>query len=235
MVDWVQYQLVDWTTGTDDLTFEQEAAYRKLMDAFYLTDGNLKDDDHLNAHRLKISTRKFRKLKTDLVEAGKIVIEDGLIRNEKARKTLEKTLCLSRNAREKAEKRWSIKRAKSLKSNETVSTGADAQTPLEQMQTRKLVTDNSNELSADLDAFLFARGKEILGPKSGGLIAKLKKNRGLGKAAEIIEAAADRENSREFVGACIRDGPPQGDVVDMDEVRALVEEKTREQNELASG
>ena len=103
------------------------------------------------------------------------------------------------------------------------------------MQTRKLVTDSSNELSADLDAFLFARGKEILGPKSGGLIAKLKKNRGLGKAAEIIEAAADRENPREFVGACIRDGPPQGDVVDMDEVRALVEEKTREQNELASG
>lgn len=228
MVDRVQYHLPDWNAGTDDLTFEQEAAYRKICDWFYLMDGQLRDDDRKNARRLKVSVRKFRILKNELLDCGKISIRDGLLYNERAEKVLEKTLSLSTSAREKAEKKWAIKRAKSLKSKDTVSAGADAGADAN----RKPLSDNL-QLSADLDHFLFKRGKEILGSNSGGLIAKLKTARGLGKAAEIIEAAADRENPREFVGACIRDGPASGDVVDMERVRMLVEEKTREQNELA--
>ena len=126
MVDRVQYHLPDWNTGTDELTFEQEAAYRKLCDWYYLMNGRLKDDDHMNARRLKVSLRRYRELRNELIKAGKIGVVDGYLFNERAEKVLIKTLSLSDSAREKAEKKWANESAKSLENNASVLAGAYA-------------------------------------------------------------------------------------------------------------
>lgn len=119
MVDHIQYHLPDWMAGTEELSFEQEAVYRKLCDFIYLLNGHLKDDDIHNARRLKLSTRKYRRLKNYLVEIGKIDAVNGWLKNGRATKELEKVAKLSHKMREKAAKRWQNKPPKTLKNNKT--------------------------------------------------------------------------------------------------------------------
>lgn len=55
----------------------------------------------------------------------------------------------------------------------------------------------------------FMRGREVLGNKSGAILAKLLKAKG-GNAAlarAAIEQASQKQNPAEYVGACCRDGP----------------------------
>ena len=105
MADRASYHLPDWNAGTEELSFQEEAVYRKLCDYFTLTDGFLKDDDDLNSRRVKLSKRKYRGIKTALVSAGKIDIVDGWITNARAVKELAKIHKLSAAQREKAEKK----------------------------------------------------------------------------------------------------------------------------------
>lgn len=53
---------------------------------------------------------------------------------------------------------------------------------------------------------LFRRGKEVLGPSSGGLIAKLVKAKGgiIADARASIETASTKADPREYIGAIIR-------------------------------
>ena len=58
------------------------------------------------------------------------------------------------------------------------------------------------------EASLFRRGKKILGPSAGGLIASLLKAKkgSVPLARAAIEQASTKENPREYIGAIIR-GP----------------------------
>lgn len=66
--------------------------------------------------------------------------------------------------------------------------------------------------STDPDAELFRRGKEVLGPKAGGQIAKLKAAKGgvVSLARAVIETAASKDKPAEYVAAAIIGGagPP---------------------------
>ena len=55
------------------------------------------------------------------------------------------------------------------------------------------------------DADLFARGKKILGPSAGGLVAKLKKAKGgsIPLARAALEVAATKHNPAEYIGRII--------------------------------
>jgi len=59
---------------------------------------------------------------------------------------------------------------------------------------------------AELERQLFRRGKQVLGPDSGGLIKKLlnAKQGVVAHAQAAIEMASTKENPREYVGAVIR-------------------------------
>lgn len=60
------------------------------------------------------------------------------------------------------------------------------------------------------EADLFRRGKQILGPASGGLISKLLKAKGgsIPKARAAIERASEKHDPREYIGRVVR-GPQQ--------------------------
>lgn len=56
---------------------------------------------------------------------------------------------------------------------------------------------------------LFARGKEVCGKKSGGLILQLLKSKGnnVALARSVIELASTKQDPREFIAAAVRSGP----------------------------
>tara|TARA_R100001594_G_scaffold71634_2_gene106251 strand:- start:831 stop:1493 length:663 start_codon:yes stop_codon:yes gene_type:complete len=125
-MDWAAYNLSDWSAGTLELSFEEEAAYRKLCDLIYLFDAALRDDDRANARRLKVSVHKFRKLKSALLDQGKIEVREGYLRQERCEKDLKKIQERSEKAAKKARKRWENSGRKSNEINETSDAAADA-------------------------------------------------------------------------------------------------------------
>ena len=125
-MDWAPYNLSDWASGTLELSFEEEAAYRKICDLIYLFDARLRDDDRANARRLKISLQKFRKLKSALLDQGKIEVREGYLRQERCEKDLKKIQERSEKAAKKARKRWENSGRKSNEINETGDAAAYA-------------------------------------------------------------------------------------------------------------
>src|SRR5690554_5669958 len=84
MSDWYKMNPVDWNDGTDDLTLEQEAAYLRLCHAIYITERPIRDNGFIVAGLLRCNERKAKRLISELVEAGKITVEHGLISNRRA-------------------------------------------------------------------------------------------------------------------------------------------------------
>ena len=121
-----------WQDGTEHLSLEQEALYLRLVNLMYQRDGILLDDDHYLASKTFLSVRKFRKLKTELLDESKLFVRDGLLMNVKTQKELdlinEKSVknaeAAKIKARKYAEKRQK-KQAKSLNDNGPTSAGAE--------------------------------------------------------------------------------------------------------------
>lgn len=68
-----------WDFGTADLSLEEEAAYLRIVNAIHKHEGPVPDNDRVLAGLFRASPRKARALVKALVEAGKLVIEDGKI------------------------------------------------------------------------------------------------------------------------------------------------------------
>lgn len=68
------------------------------------------------------------------------------------------------------------------------------------------------------EAELFDRGKEVLGPKAGGLIKDLLKAKGknVALARAALETASTKGNAREYIGAIVRGGDPPDGVYGVD-------------------
>jgi uncharacterized protein YdaU (DUF1376 family) len=77
-----------WDFGTADLSLEEEAAYLRIVNAIHKHDGPVPNNDRVLAGLFRSSTRKARALLDALVSAGKVVIEDGKIWNDRARSDL---------------------------------------------------------------------------------------------------------------------------------------------------
>lgn len=55
------------------------------------------------------------------------------------------------------------------------------------------------------EMLLFDFGKQVLGKASGGTIVRLLKNGGILHARNVIKAAAEKSDPREYVGAVLRE------------------------------
>lgn len=63
------------------------------------------------------------------------------------------------------------------------------------------------------EADLYQRGKEVLGPKSGGMVTRLVQIEGnTALARACLERASLKGNPREYIGAIIKDAGPRPDV-----------------------
>lgn len=80
----------DALAGMMPLTLEERGAYNTLLDLIYDRGGPLIDNERLLAGYMNCSVRKWRQLRGDLIEKGKISLNrDGQIINSRARKEIE--------------------------------------------------------------------------------------------------------------------------------------------------
>lgn len=123
MTDWYKMNPVDWNDGTDELTLEQEGAYLRICHAIYITERPIRENWFVIAGLLRCSDRKARRLVSELVDAGKLVIEDGHILNRRAMDEVSTRRGLSVD-RASAGRRGGVEsaklRAKALKNNDAV-------------------------------------------------------------------------------------------------------------------
>lgn len=70
--------------GMHGLTLEQRGAYNTVLDLIYCHDGAVKDDDRFIAGHMSVDVRTWRRIRSDLVSAGKLYVADGKLHNERA-------------------------------------------------------------------------------------------------------------------------------------------------------
>ena len=131
----VQYCAKDFLTGTTNLSIWEEVAYRRVIDMIYETNDRLADDDKKLGWSTKTGSR-WPKIKSTLIDLGKIEIIDGRISNARCRKELEK---VERKIHQKVVAgKASAESRKSLKNNETGSTGVEVPVATEDQRTNEL-------------------------------------------------------------------------------------------------
>jgi uncharacterized protein YdaU (DUF1376 family) len=118
-----------WDFGTADLSLEEEAAYLRIVNAIHKHDGPVPNNDRVLAGLFRSSTRKARALLDALVSAGKVVIEDGKIWNERARSDLVQRQLTSGSAAlrgSKGGRKRAEMAAKSLEDNDAPQANASS-------------------------------------------------------------------------------------------------------------
>lgn len=96
----------DWIAGTSRLSLEQRGAYIQVCAEIYSAGGPVPDIDAWMARQCGVSTRKWRTIKCALVDAGKIEIADGYIRQDRCERELERIRQRSIQQTENVNKRW---------------------------------------------------------------------------------------------------------------------------------
>lgn len=117
--------------GMMELDLQERGAYNTVLDLIYSRDGNLPNDDRFIAGWLRVDVRVWKRIKTTLIDRGKLFIADGMIRNERA--DVEVLAALSRvasasdagraSARSKIDKSDHTKRKNNDLASTVVSTG----------------------------------------------------------------------------------------------------------------
>jgi uncharacterized protein YdaU (DUF1376 family) len=141
---WYKRNARDFYEGTRRLTLEQRGAYTDLIDLIYIHDGEVPDDQDWLAHALHISRRKWRTIRTALIEAEKIASVDGKITNSRA----EIELSERRQRREINRENASGPRRFGAGS-EPVQSGTSAEPTMN--RTKKLNENNENEKQVPTD------------------------------------------------------------------------------------
>lgn len=74
------------------LTLEERGAYSTVLDLIYSHDNNLIDDDRFIAGWLRCDVRVWKRIKSRLVELGKIELKGGLVTNFRATSEIDEAL-----------------------------------------------------------------------------------------------------------------------------------------------
>jgi uncharacterized protein YdaU (DUF1376 family) len=137
VTDWYKMNPVDWNDGTDELTLEQEGAYLRICHAIYITERPIRENWFVIAGLLRCSDRKAKRLVAELVEAGKLVLEDGQISNRRAMDEVSTRRGVSVD-RSSAGRRGGVEsgksRAKALKDNDADEAIASKQNEPEEIR-----------------------------------------------------------------------------------------------------
>jgi uncharacterized protein YdaU (DUF1376 family) len=95
--------------GVGELTLEQIGAYTLLIDLLYARDGLVPNDDLRVAGMLHLDIRLWRRMKRELIAAGKVhLTNDGLLTANGVGSRLRSARDLSEIARKSATHRWDL-------------------------------------------------------------------------------------------------------------------------------
>ena len=90
MSEFYKMEPLRWDRGTDNLTLEQEAAYLRICNAIYAADQPIAENYRTLAGMWRCNVRRAKRLLAELIDAGKVYVEGGWIRNDKALADVEK-------------------------------------------------------------------------------------------------------------------------------------------------
>lgn len=211
---WVRWYASDFLNGVADLSPNEIAVYTIVLCRIYDEDAPIANDPKRIARRCNMREPQCKKAIAVLIEEGKLELVDGLLDNNRARKEREKRRETSLKQQGNAHKRWHEGSEKANKINDGPMpphpSGIANGMPIRSQKLEPdipLANANGSGDAADDDPekALFEDGKKLLGKSAGGLIAKLIRARGVPGARAVIDDAADRQDPREWVGACIRE------------------------------
>lgn len=71
-------------SGMMELSLEERGAYNTVLDLIYIHDGSIEDSQRLIAAWLHVDVRIWRRIRQRLLDLGKLYIQAGNLRNERA-------------------------------------------------------------------------------------------------------------------------------------------------------
>lgn len=163
MTDFYKMDPADWDNGTARLSLEEEAAYLRIVNSIHKHKGPVPYVDRVLAGMFRTSTRKARALVSALVEAGKVVVEDGAIWNDRARSDLVHRGFVSVSRAEsgaKGGRKSAELRAKALENNEPPQAIASTR---EEKRREEVTEAKASDASVDFAKQLWDRGVAFLG------------------------------------------------------------------------
>jgi uncharacterized protein YdaU (DUF1376 family) len=114
--------------GMAELTLKQRGAYNSLLDALYAADGDLPDDDRRIARMISCHWREWATVKRELIDLGKVWIEEGYLRAKRVQETVKEASRFSQEQSKRASDGWQ-KRKKANKNNDAPMPPGNASTP----------------------------------------------------------------------------------------------------------
>lgn len=106
------FHIGDYISHTSHLTDEEDLAYRRMIDLYYMTEAPFPNDYAWIARRVKSNREIISELLKEFFELE----DDGLWHSSRADKEIAKYQYLSESGKKGAEKRWSNREAKATNS-----------------------------------------------------------------------------------------------------------------------
>lgn len=187
----------DALAGILSLTLEERGAYQTVLDMIYDHGGAIADNDRILAAYMGCSIRKWKTIKSALIDAGKLTLSGGRLSNARAEKEIEND---AKTSRKHAENGSRGGRARSENRKNTNENSETAQAPLKpassllpEARSQSTPLDKSNGRPAATDKAFWSTAKSYLGEAGvrnpGALIGKWCRDYGQPEAAKGIAAA----------------------------------------------
>lgn len=84
MAEFYKFEITNWNEGTANLSLEMEAAYLRVINAIRLADQPITFNPFVLCGLWRCNDRKAKRILAELIDAGKIYVEDGRLVNQKA-------------------------------------------------------------------------------------------------------------------------------------------------------
>mgnify|MGYP003424775477 FL=1 len=84
MAEFYKFEITNWNEGTANLSLELEAAYLRVINAIRLADQAITFNTFVLCGLWRCNDRKAKRILAELIDAGKIYVEDGKLVNQKA-------------------------------------------------------------------------------------------------------------------------------------------------------
>lgn len=135
----------DFVEGTIGMSLELKGAYALILDMIYMQDGELPDDPRYISGMLGCSVRKWKSIRCDLINRGKLYVNGASIGNKRADKERESLSKFQHNQAEKG-------RVSSKNKNITEAAAKPARVKSEPEPVKELSKDSSkNDVQQAVD------------------------------------------------------------------------------------
>jgi hypothetical protein len=195
----------------------EQLVYVIILLRIYESGGACRDSLDAIAIRCRLNKRVVSDALNTLFQCDRLRRESDGIRNPKADVVLADSISLHQE-RKNAGRKGASARWKKVQQNQSNGDSKAIAEPLAKnsyihLQEQDSLFPNGNKALVTSkpteEAELFRRGKELLGPSAGGFIKKLlSAKRSVSQARAAVEAAFDKNDPREYLGAVIRGTKP---------------------------